>query len=345
MRVAVILVDRANLGRLLPIIEHLDAAADIELLPLICGGTMILPRFDYPANQLLEAGYRVYRVYGEIEGGTHAAMVRSMGQFVGGFAGPVDHMKPDYVVMIGDRYEALAAAQAVVGLRVPLIHFQGGETSGTLDNRWRWAITALADYHVPATEAEMKAMNTRGVLTVGCPSSDVAAQIPDQRRHRPLVIFHPDTDSDLDQAAEVRQVLAAVPEPFDIAWPNIDPGHDEVWREIRTCEKQCHRFINKSPREYMAALAAASVCVGNSSSFARDAGMVGTPVVLVGDRQRNRQTSSNVMRVSCREQEIREAVNKQLRHGPYRRSKLYGDGNVGANFIEALRRVHCNQSS
>lgn len=339
MQIAILLVDRANYGRLLPVIEAIDAAADMQH-SIICGGNMVLPRFDTPADTL---PFRVAaHVYHQVEGGTHGTMARSMGHATAGYAAALERLAPDYVVMIGDRYEAMGAALAVVALRIPLVHFQGGEHSGTLDNRWRWAITALADHHVPATANAADELSRRGAtsqLTVGCPSSDLAKEIPrNHPRGRPLVIYHPDTATDADPAAEMREVLAAIDGPFDIGWPNNDPGADAIWREIRTTGKG-ERFINLSPRYYMRKLAGASVCVGNSSSFARDAGMVGTPVVLVGSRQHGRQTGDNVQRVPCDRTRIAAAIAQQAGR-MFLRDDFYGAGEVAGSFVNALRRLH-----
>ena len=343
MKIAVILTDRANYGRLAPIMEALDAHDRFELLTIV-GGSMVLARFGMPVESL---PHRIDgTVYCEVEG----SMPMSMGLATQGFAHQLKRLRPDYCIVIGDRFETMGAATACACLRIPLIHFQGGEVSGALDNKWRHAITQLADYHVPATnKAEgivfLKA-TAKNILTTGCPSSDLAARITyDEQAIGPLMVScHPDTASDRDHAKDMAEVLEACDAyPSNVYWPNIDSGSGAISKEIRRMQQDPDNnfktTINEDPATYLGKLATTTCCVGNSSSFVRDASFFGTPVVLVGDRQKGRECAENVMHVPCESEAIFDAIRKQREHGRYPPSTLYGDGHVTERFIKALESL------
>ena len=145
VRIAAVLIDRANYGRLEPVVEALRTHPRFDLQILV-GGSMLLDRFEWPADTI--KGHIRGRVWCEVEG----CMSSSIGLATQGFTQEFRRLQPDYVIVIGDRYEALGAATAAACLRIPIIHFQGGELSGSLDHQWRYASSHLADYHVPATE-------------------------------------------------------------------------------------------------------------------------------------------------------------------------------------------------
>ena len=342
-RICACIVDRANLGRLQPVLDAINDHSKFDLLT-ICGGSFILQRFGMPV-----ADYP-YHVSGVVHCSIENNMAMSIGLAEMGFAQHLKRLSPDYVLIIGDRHEAMGCATAAACLRIPIIHFQGGEISGTLDNKWRHAITQLADYHVPATnKAEgnvfLKA-TSKNILTTGCPSSDLAARLTyDKTATGPLMVsFHPDTASDRDHAKDMAEVLEACDAwPSNVYWPNIDSGSDKISKEIRRMQQDPDNnfktTINEDPATYLGKLATTTCCVGNSSSFVRDASFFGTPVVLVGDRQKGRECAENVMHVPCESEAIFDAIRKQREHGRYPPSTLYGDGHVTERFIKALESL------
>lgn len=357
MKICCILVDRANLGRLSPVLNAIRDEPRLTL-QLVCGGSMVLDRFDEngpPVQVLREDGFEIdAEVFHEVEGSKHYTMALSCGEGVRGYADVLRRLEPDVVLCIGDRYELLAAATAAHLLNVPILHFQGGETSGCVDDRTRHAITMLSSWHVPATQqaaGRVCAMLGRNdtILAVGCPSADLAAGIvpDDDEEGRPtgslLCMMHPTTDEDMDERKQMEAVLNAlkgVPHKCDLAWPNIDPSSDQIHKAIRTFTKKpkdwLTTFKNLPPKEYLRRLANTRCAVGNSSSFVRDSSFFGTPVVLIGNRQRGRERAENVIHVPCESKAITEAIKVQLEHGRYESSDLYGDGEVSARVVAAI---------
>jgi UDP-N-acetylglucosamine 2-epimerase len=159
-----------------------------------------------------------------------------------------------------------------------------------------------------------------------------------------LVIFHPTTThygGEQQQMRELLDALGRLRQQTVLLWPNIDAGSEHISKEIRVFRDQrgpqwLRTLTNLMPEHYVQVLAAASCAVGNSSSFVRDAGYFGTPVVLVGERQEGRETDLHVTPVEPMASPIEAAIRAQLTHGRYLPSTLYGDGNVSVRIAEAL---------
>ncbi|HYO82396.1 MAG TPA: UDP-N-acetylglucosamine 2-epimerase, partial [Bryobacteraceae bacterium] len=181
-KICVVLVDRANYGRLKPVMKAIDAHPDLQL-QIVATGTMVLERFDYPVRVLHEDGFEVdAEIFIELEGSVPTTMAKSVGFGVVEFAGVFQSLKPDIVLIIGDRYEALAAAICAAYMNICIFHVQGGEVSGSIDESARHAITKLAHYHAPSTRRSAEYLIRMGerpntVVHVGCPSSDIARKL------------------------------------------------------------------------------------------------------------------------------------------------------------------------
>lgn len=368
-RICVVLVDRANYGRLKPVMQEIASCADLEL-QVIAAGTMVLERFDRPVEVVRGDGFQVSsEVYMELEGSIPATMAKSVGFGVVEFANEFQRLAPDFVLLIGDRYEALAAALAAAFMNIPVIHLQGGEVSGSIDESTRHAITKFAHYHLPATARAADYLIRMGeepgtLLGVGCPSSDIARRLDrvldqdvlnrrgsgctiDVTQPFLLVVFHPTTTEFGGERAQMEALLHGLDEirmQSVLLWPNIDAGSHHISKAIRLfrdqTEKQWLRVLtNLSPDDYLRVLATTACAVGNSSSFVRDASFFGTPVVLVGDRQEGREAGDHVTRVAPTAVDVASAVRRQLDHGQYPASTLYGDGHVSEAFVRALVRI------
>jgi UDP-hydrolysing UDP-N-acetyl-D-glucosamine 2-epimerase len=368
-KVCVILVDRANYGRLKPVLRAIAARAELEL-QVVAAGTMVLERFQQPVQVVREDGFNVNgEVYIELEGSTPATMAKSVGFAVVEFTSEFQRLKPDLVLLIGDRYEALAAAVAAAYMNICIAHIQGGEVSGSIDESTRHAITKFAQFHFPSTKRAAQYLvrmgeNPEHILGIGCPSSDIAYRLdralsPDILNKRGgggkidinkpflLCVFHPTTTEyggERQQMEELLTVLDGLETQTVLLWPNIDAGSDHISKAIRVFRDQrrptwLRVLTNLTPENYLRVLSRTACAVGNSSSFVRDASFFGTPVVLVGNRQDGREIDEHVAPVRPFGGEIFEAVRRQLLHGPYRPSILYGDGHVAERIAEAIVRL------
>ena len=368
-KICVVLVDRANYGRLKPVMEAIKAHPALQL-QVVAAGTMVLERFHQPVAIVRNDGFRVDgEVYIELEGSTPATMAKSVGFGTVEFASEFQRLKPDVVLLVGDRYEALAAAIAAAYMNICVAHIQGGEVSGSIDESARHAITKFAHFHFPSTKRSAEYLIRMGekpstILSVGCPSSDIARQldqtIPPEMINSPgsgvlidvsqpflLVVFHPTTTEyggERGQMEELLRALDKVSKQTVLLWPNIDAGADHISKAIRTFRDQkrpawLRVLTNLDPEVYLKVLAKTICAVGNSSSFVRDASHFGTPVVLVGNRQEGREIGTHVTAVEPLATEIFAAIATQLAHGPYPSSTLYGDGQISARIADALAQL------
>jgi len=367
--VCVVLVDRANYGRLKPVMQAIKARPNLRL-QVLAAGTMVLERFDQPVRVVRADGFDIDgEIYIELEGSTPATMAKSVGFGMMEFASEFHRLKPDMMLVIGDRYEALAAAVAAAYMNIPIVHVQGGEVSGSIDESARHAITKFSQFHVPSTKRSADYLVRMGerpetIITIGCPSSDIARELDltlesdvvnkrgagidiDVTKPYFLVLFHPTTTEfgvEGEQMSGLLAVLDKIRVQTVLLWPNIDAGADRISKMIRVYRSQhdlpwMRTVTNLTPEEYLRVLANAQCAIGNSSSFVRDAGYFGTPVVLVGRRQQGRETDAHVTRVPTDEDHIREAILNQLEHGRYPPSTLYGDGHVSERVAKALETI------
>jgi UDP-hydrolysing UDP-N-acetyl-D-glucosamine 2-epimerase len=349
----------------------LAIAAHPELeLQVLAAGTMLLERFHQPVQVVRDDGFSVGgEIYIELEGSTPATMAKSVGFGVVEFASEFQRLKPNVVLLIGDRYEMLAAAIAAAYMNICIVHIQGGEVSGSIDESARHAITKFAQFHVPSTQRAADYLirmgeNPETILTLGCPSSDIARTLDrtllpevvnaggsgasiDVAKPFLLVVFHPTTTEYGGERQQMEELLAALHTlkiQTILLWPNIDAGADHISKAIRvfrdrTSPTWFRALTNLPPESYLKVLANAACAIGNSSSFVRDASFFGTPVVLVGGRQHGREIGAHVMPVSPIASDIVAATQLQVTHGRYAPSKLYGDGYVSGRIAEMLARL------
>ena len=363
--ICVVLVDRANYGRMKPVMQAIKDDNDL-ILDVICAGTMVLPRFGQVEKIVQNEGFNVTsRIYMEVEGSNPTTMSKSIGMGIIEFSSEFDRLKPDLVLLIGDRYEALSATIAAGYMNLPIAHIQGGEVSGSIDESCRHAITKFSHLHFPSTKRSAEYIIRMGepesnVHNVGCPSGDYIAKLEmdltsnsfsgglgnpiDPTKPFLLVIFHPVTTHG-GQRNATEELLCALNElkmPVLWLWPNVDSGSDKISTAIRVFREKndadwLYLIKNLEPDVFQKTLKMASCAVGNSSSFIRDSTFSGTPIVLVGDRQVGREHGDNLHAVLADSNEIVTSIRNQLSHGRYQNSTLYGKGNASKQIVEQIK--------
>lgn len=361
-RIAVVVTARASWAKLEPICRALKAMPDIELQIIACASAL-LERYGKVVDVIKAQGYAVTEeIYSVVEGETLQTSVLDAGLLAIGLARALRQLRPQLVVVCADRHEVLGAAIGGAFQHIPFAHLQGGERTGSIDDRVRDSITALADYHFPCTDvAAVRVGCLTGaydrIWNYGCPSIDLAKEAwseppvtneelggtgPAIDFEQPFVVVlqHPDTRFAEDAHDEMVETLAGIDGHQAITfWPGEDAGAAGISKAIRQHSGLVHTVRNLPPRRFLRLLAQSACLVGNSSAGIRESAYLGTPVVNVGLRQWGRERAASVMDGPHDRAWIREAVNAQIAHGRYPSSSLYGDGNSGPRIAQELVNV------
>lgn len=371
-RIAIPIATRGNHAKTKSIVQAVDARDDVDAETILTGG-VILPRFgDYGAVMRAEGRAPDHVVPYLIDGETLMTMAKSSGGATVAFAEHFARTSPDVVFVIADRYEALAFAQAALCLNIPIAHLEGGEISGSIDERIRHAITKLSHIHFVSSEEAAERVCRMGepkesVHVVGTPSFDLVgtmalddlAPLADALNQRgsgavidlekPFVVVSlmPDVMDMAGGADLVEQTgAAALALGMQVIWlaPNMDAGSDVIAESLRGfCDRHKESpicFLPSLPFEaYGRCLAHARCFLGNSSSGIREGAFLGVPVVNIGTRQTERRRGVNVVDCAAERVTILAAAKNQIAHGRYPSDPLYGDGHTGVQVAEILARA------
>ena len=280
-----------------------------------------------------------------------------------------DRLKPDAVVTVADRYETLATAVAAAYMNIPVAHVQGGEVTGSIDEKVRHAVTKLSNLHLVATPLARERVIRLGeapetVVLTGCPSIDIAAEVAanpdldfdpferyggvgpqsDLSKGYLVVMQHPVTTEYNDARRQVEETLHAVKGvglPILWFWPNADAGSDGTSKGIRVFREHenstnLHLFRNMYPEDFLRLLVNATTIVGNSSVAVRECAFLGVPAVNIGTRQLGRERGKNIIDVGHDRAAIADAIAVHLSRSRPGRDELYGNGQAGQRIAETL---------
>jgi len=369
-KVCVVITARPSYSRVKSVLRAIQLHPDLDL-QFIVGASAVLDRYGDVVNVMRRDGFEpTALVYMVVEGENLVTMAKSTGLGLVELATLFDNLRPDIVVTVADRYETIATAIAASYLNIPVAHIQGGEITGSIDEKVRHAVTKLSNLHFVSNAqaaARVKRMGEPAdtVFVTGCPSIDLAADLDltldfdpyekyqgvgprfDHSKGYVVVLQHPDTTHHEDARAQIEQTLGAVAEldvPAFWFWPNVDAGSDGTSKGIRSFrenqrESKFHFFKNMDPEDFLRLLANADCLIGNSSAGIRECSFLGTPAVNIGERQRGRQRAANVLDVGYDQQEILAGIRAQLAHGHYPTSSTYGDGLAGIRIADLLAEV------
>lgn len=373
-RICVVVASRANYGRVKYLLKALQKIESVEL-QIIVGASMMLDRFGKAVEVLKADGFTPNRsLYYVIEGETLATQAKSTGLGIMELSNVFEDLKPDLVVSVADRFETMATAIASTYLNIKLVHIQGGEISGNIDERVRHAITKLSDLHFPSTEESRKRLikmgeNPEYIFNFGCPAMDILKNEnlnidnelmlkysgvgvqTDWEKPYILLSQHPVTTSYGEGREQITESLHALKELKDIQkiilWPNIDAGSDDVAGGIRkfrelNMQENFQYFKNFSPEIYARVINNASCVVGNSSSFIRECSFLGTPAVIIGDRQEGREHGKNIIFSTYERHDIIDKIKKQLSHKRFKSDKIFGYGDAGEKIAQVLATIDLN---
>jgi UDP-hydrolysing UDP-N-acetyl-D-glucosamine 2-epimerase len=363
--IAVVTGSRGEYGYIRPILKELERTRE-PAYHLIATNLHLLPEFGFSIEEIERDGFVIGdRLYMALDGYTPSSMSKSLGVCLMGMADILSRVRPDYVLLAGDRGEQLMAAIAAAHMNIPVAHIQAGELSGNIDGTVRHAITRFAHLHFASSEEAAERLRRMGeepfrIHVTGAPQLDdlmnghfaapeEVASLMRLDLSRPVVLFvqHPVTEEYRQTAAHLRETLdalSALALQTVAVFPNNDAGNAEIRRLLEQHRWPSMRIERNLPRALFAGLMnIASVMVGNSSSALIEAPAFKLPAVNIGTRQRGRQRGGNVIDVANDRRAIRQAIEQALAPGFRKRLKAKcdnpyaGDGQVSRRILEVLR--------
>jgi len=370
-KICVITGTRADYGILRPVMDAIKGSASLQLY-IIATCMHLMKEFGYTVKEIERNGYKIYKKIDiSYKNDTGEAMGESVGKAIFLFSRAFVELRPDVVVVLGDRGEMLAAAVAANYLNVPVAHIHGGEISGHIDGILRHAITKLSHIHFPATKAAQRRIIKMGeepwrVFLTGAPALDTIlagrslSQAETLRKYgvglkEPLVLVvqHPVSTQIKDAKPQMQTTMAAMEQIKArkiVIYPNADAGGRKMIEAIKRYKNNPAFDIYKSvPHEdYLGLMRLASVLIGNSSSGIIEAPSWDTPVVNIGIRQDGRERSANIVDVPHDKDKIIKAVKRMLgrSNGENSRKKMknvYGDGTAGKRIGKILSAICCDR--
>ena len=369
-KICVVTGSRADYGLLHSVLTAIASDNDLKL-QIAATGMHLSPEFGLTVRQIEADGFSIdARVDMLLSADSPAAVAKSIGLGVIGFADALNRLSPDILVVLGDRFEILAAAQAALVMRIPLAHIHGGETSeGAFDEGIRHALTKMAMWHFVAAEPYRKRVVQMGeaparVFNVGAPGLDLldgmqwldrdalqaSLQVP-QASPLFLVTYHPVTLSNEDPTLPMAELLAALerfPEATVVfTYPNADTGGrkliDMIDRFVAHAPERRHAFVSLGQQRYLSLMKLADVVLGNSSSGLTEAPALQRATVNIGDRQKGRLKATSVIDTSEQRDDIERALQQAMSPAFIRALgetvSLYGQGKAGWQIKEELKRV------
>lgn len=370
--ICVVVTARPSYSRIKTVLTAIQNHPKLEL-QLVIAGSALLDRYGNAVDFIEKDGFPIAaKVFMVLEGENPTTMAKTTGLGVMELTNVLYNLKPDAVITIADRFETIATSIAAAYQNIPLVHIQGGEVTGSIDEKVRHANTKLADLHLVSSEDARDRViklgeNPACVINTGCPSIDLAREITENpeldfdpiikyggvgvklnwKAGYIVVMQHPVTTEYTESKAHIQETLNAVNQlnyPAFWFWPNVDAGSDGTSNRIRAFREleqpqNMHFFKNMEPLDFLRLLKNAKALVGNSSAGIRECSYLGTPVINIGNRQHRRMRAENVTDVNNDKEEIYQAVKSAISADHFKSSEIYGNGNSGQKIANLLAEV------
>ncbi|MFY9731743.1 MAG: UDP-N-acetylglucosamine 2-epimerase [Candidatus Acidiferrales bacterium] len=371
-RIGVVTVGRSDYGIYYPLLRAIRDDVQCQLC-LIAGGAHLSPVFGNTLSEIEGDGFEIgARVPMLLSGDSPEEIAMSMGVGVINFTNAYRDIQPNLLVLLGDRFEMLAAAIAALPLRIPVAHLHGGElTQGAMDDSIRHAISKLSHLHFAAAAAygrriEQMGEEPRRIFVTGSPVVDAILTqpaIPKDELEKELgarlenallVTYHPVT-LEHERTEECLSTLLTALSRFEneilFTYPNADMGNaviiDHVQR-FAASRPRTHIFVNLGRRKYHSLQRYVAAMVGNSSSGIIEASIFKLPVVNIGDRQMGRLRTRNIIDVPDEahaiERAIQTVLSPQFRESISQMEHPYGKGDASKQILQTLKTVPLNGS-
>ncbi|MBE6498178.1 MAG: UDP-N-acetylglucosamine 2-epimerase (hydrolyzing) [Methanobrevibacter sp.] len=354
---------RADYGLMHDALELLDNDENIRLEVAVTG-MHLMEEFGYSLDEVKKDNFNLHVINQTFLKDDEQSMSAFIGNLIGDLTQLMVEIKPDVVLLLGDRGEMLAGAIVASYLQIPVAHIHGGDVSSTVDDSARHAITKLSNIHFAATEKSASRIRQMGenpdnIFVVGAPGLDSIIKIKDKidEKHLKekyniahdfiLVLQHPVSLEVEDSSNQIKQTLDAVTSTdyqILLVYPNADAGGRAMIEKINEYDVDAYKNIPHD--DFIGLLGLASALIGNSSSGIIESSSFKLPVINIGTRQAGREKAENVIDVDYDSNEILNAMN-YIKSEDYQ-NKLnncinpYGDGKSGENICKILNKLDIN---
>jgi len=359
---------RSDYGIYLPILRKIQKDPDLQLY-LFVTGMHLSPEFGLTASVIEHDGFEITsKIEMLLSADTQEGIAKSMGLGMIGFSQAYTQFRPDILLVLGDRFEMLAAVAAALPCKIPIAHIHGGEsTEGSIDESIRHSITKMSHLHFASTEYYSRRIIQMGeepwrVVVSGAPGLDnlnhfnLLSENEIQQRFgitldapALLVTYHPVTLDDTGAREHLTELLAALQESgFGIifTYPNADAQGRIVIEMLETFAAgfpKAQIAVNLGMEGYFSLMSHACAMVGNSSSGIIEAASFNLPVVDIGDRQRGRLHGANIIRTGYQRKDILEAIakatSKSFKTSLAGLENPYGDGHATTRIVAKIKEV------
>ncbi len=366
-KVAVVTGSRAEYGLLYWVLRELSDAPDLEL-QLLVTGMHLAPEFGHTVSEIESDGFVIgQRVECLLSSDTPGGVAKSMAVGLIGMSDALERLRPDVMLVLGDRFEIMVAVQACLVHGIPVAHIAGGDTTeGAFDEAIRHAITKMSHIHFVTNEQSARRVRQLGedphhIHVVGNPGLDHLRRLPllnrqalgdalgaPLARRNLLVTFHPVTLEPGESERQFHELLAALDEMDEhtAIWftrPNADTGGRalsavlDAWTASRA--GRVHVYASLGQLRYLSLMAQVDVVVGNSSSGLYEAPSFRKPTVNIGDRQRGRLAPASVVHCAPERSAIRTALAQAMGMDCTGVVNPFGDGNAATRIVTTLRQL------
>lgn len=372
-KIAVVTGTRAEYGLLKNSLKKIEYSKKLKL-QLIVTGTHLSEKFGYTVKEIESDGLEIEeKIPILMRGISKDGISKEMGLLLIQLSQTFERLKPDILLILGDRYEIFAASSVAMVMNIPIAHISGGEiTEGAIDEQIRHSITKMSHIHFPGAEVYAQNILNMGeeswrVYNVGdlgienikvtnfLSNDELKAELNiNVDSDTLLVTYHPVTLERNVLPYQIDNLIKAldkVNKNMIITYPNADNGGDYIIKKIEEFSRKnqnVNLFKNLGIQRYLSVMKLCGAVVGNSSSALVEAPYLKIPVVNIGNRQKGRMMAKNVISCSNESEDIINAINKSLSHEFREKVKhiksLYGEGNTSEEIVKVLESIEINDT-
>jgi GDP/UDP-N,N'-diacetylbacillosamine 2-epimerase (hydrolysing) len=371
-RIAVVTGTRAEYGLLKNTIQKISVDPELKL-QLIVTGTHLSTEYGYTIEEIYKDGFEIKdEIDILLESNNKQGVAKSMGLAMMGISQAFNRLKPDMLLILGDRYEIFASAATAMAMNIPIAHISGGEiTEGAMDEQIRHSITKMAHIHFPGAGVYAENIIKMGeeewrVFNVGDPGieniknmnfltkeeiqQDLGVEVD---KETVLVTFHPVTLEIEQLPYQIENLIHALEKTnkkLVITFPNSDNGGRYIINELKkfkTNNDKVYLYENLGVRRYLSVLRLCGAVIGNSSSAIVEAPLLKIPVVNIGNRQKGRLMAGNIIQSDYSSEEIVKAINLAMSDEFAQRARriksLYGEGNTSNEIVNIIKKIDIDE--